>query len=68
MVGETTTLLPVRAPGIQEYVAAPDAVSVTLPETQMEVGVGEAVMVGVGFTTRATVAGDEQEPLLPVTV
>jgi hypothetical protein len=49
-------------------VFAPVAVKVTLPDTHTEVGKGVAVRVGVGFTTKATVEGAEQDPLFPVTV
>jgi hypothetical protein len=69
VVGETTTLLPVSAPGFQVYDPAPVAVSVELPPIQIAVGDALAVMVGSGVTTRLTVCVDVQLKILaPVNV
>jgi hypothetical protein len=51
VVGLTTTLLPVSAPGFHVYDVAPLEVSVELPPIQMAVGDALAVTVGFGVTT-----------------
>lgn len=55
VAGETVTDVPLREPGIQVYVVAPEAVSVVeLPE-QMVVLLAETVTVGEGVTVTRTV-------------
>ena len=66
--GVTTTDAPVRLPGIQVYVLAPDAVSVVGVPPQMVVCVAEAVTTGGGFTVTVTEAVPLQVPVTPVTV
>jgi hypothetical protein len=65
-VGETTIGLEVE-PLLQEYVAAPDAVSVAeLPE---QIASELTVTVGVGFiVTVATAVAEHPAALVPVTV
>lgn len=54
-VGDTTTLLPLNAPGFQVYVDAPDAVSVAELPIQREGEAGLIVMLGTGLTFWFTV-------------
>ena len=69
MVGETTTVVPAKAPGFQVYESAPAAVRVTDPAVQIAVGELEAVTVGVGLTVKETVFVLLQPAALePVTV
>lgn len=68
VVGVTTTVAPVKEPGIHVYVEAPLAVKVAeLPE-QSAVGLETAVTVGYVFTKIDTVAFEVQIPFEPVTV
>jgi hypothetical protein len=68
-VGETLTDEPVKLPGIHTYVAAPVAVSVAEPPTQIAEEEVLAVTVGSGFTVTETVAVEEHpKAFVPVTV
>jgi hypothetical protein len=68
VAGETTTLVPVNAPGFQEYVVAPLPVRVADPPLQIAVGLEVALTVGFGFTTSAIVLVLLHAPFDPVTV
>jgi hypothetical protein len=68
-VGETEIDEPVKLPGIHTYVAAPVAVSVAEPPTQIADAEVLAVTEGSGFTVTETVAVAEQPAaFVPVTV
>ena len=68
-VGATTTVLPVKEPGVQVKVMAPPAVKVAGVPAQMEVGDALAVMVGLGATTTLIVLVPMQPNVfVPVTV
>ena len=53
--GETTTLLPVKAPGFHVYEVAPKAVKVEDDPLQIAVGVAARVKTGNALTTTFTV-------------
>ncbi len=53
-VGETVTVVPLSEPGIQEYVEAPEAVSVVLPPEHIAVFAVVAPTVGGVFTVTVT--------------
>jgi len=54
-VGETFTDVPVEFPGIQEYVDAPEPVSVLLCPSQIAAGEAVAPTTGMGLTVTVTV-------------
>ena len=60
VLGDTTTAVPVKAPGFHEYVCAPAAVMVAEFDTQIEGDEGVRFRLGVGLTTTATVCVDKQ--------
>ena len=68
IVGVTTTFAPVKAPGFQVYVVAPEAESVEVFPGQITVGEEVAVIVGPGETTTVVVAAEVHVPLAPITV
>ena len=66
--GETVTVVPLKLPGIQVYVAAPAPVSVVLLPVQRDGFAALAVTVGGEPTVTVTCAVEEQPALVPVTV
>jgi hypothetical protein len=66
-VGETTTLLPVKAPGFHVYVDAPFAVRLLDWPAQIVGLEATAVTVGKGFTIRFRICEEIQMPFAPVT-
>ena len=68
VVGETVTVVPLSAPGFQEYVDAPEPVIVVLLPAQMVVVAEVVVTVGVGLTVIVRVAVPVQPVEVPVTV
>src|SRR5436190_26866 len=49
-IGERIILLPITFPGLVVYVDAPDKATVELKPAQIAVGLGTAVIVGIGLT------------------
>ena len=69
VVGDTTTLVPVKLPGFHVYVCAPLAVRLAALPTQIDGTEELRLTVGVGFTIKATVRVDKHPKLLaPVAV
>ena len=69
IVGVTTILAPVKAPGFQVYVVAPDAVKVADVPAQIAVAEATAVTVRVGFTVKFNVlVAVQPNVVLPTTV
>lgn len=69
VAGETVCVAPLRLPGIQLYVVAPEAVSEVLLPEQIVVLVAVVVTVGVGLTVMVRVAVFVQPfAFVPVTV
>ena len=68
VAGETVTLVPLSDPGIQVYVAAPEALSVVLLPAQIVALLVLTVTVGVGFTVIVLIAVPVHPALVPVTV
>ena len=68
VVGETTTELPVAAPGFHVYDVAPVADNVVELPAHMELDEAEGVTEGFGVTTRFSVLVLVHKPLDPVTV
>jgi len=67
-VGDTVTEAPLRDPGIQEYVEAPEADRVLEVPMQMEAGNALAEILALGLIVTLTVAVPEHPATLPVTV
>ena len=69
IVGETATVAPVKLPGIQVYVNAPDELNVVESPLQIILGEAAAVTVGLVYTTIVTVVEPvHPNVLVPVTV
>ena len=62
LVGETDTLAPLNAPGVQVYVEAPLAVNVVPDPTQIVAGDADAVTVGNWFVATVIEMGDDIQP------
>ncbi len=66
-IGLTVKLVPVKLPGINVYVLAPDGVIIELPPEQIELELIEpAVIVGVGLTVIVVVKFPANELTHPV--
>lgn len=69
VVGVTAIVEPVKTPGFQVYVVAPDAVKVPVFPAQIVFEDEESVNVGIEFTFKVMVCElVHPEPLAPVTV
>ena len=68
-IGDTTTLFPVKAPGIQvKDVAVPVVVKVDEPTPQIKAGFRVTVKVGAALTVIVATADVVQFPLAPIKV